>query len=145
MSGKKKEHKLNLFLSRYLPVGGGGSSTRGGGGQKIRHVPRNPGKNKFFGWDISRGCVFAMISRGRPKSPRKTICVHFLFLKIMKRVSAIMAIPPMGLSQGVMAFSEVQSWRLKTIHEQIPTMGPQNDCTHVCYDLGIHFPITQDI
>ena len=59
----KLEHKLKLFGSRYFLLGWG-SSTWSGGGQKVRYVPRKPGKTNFL---VGYPGILAGVSQDCPK------------------------------------------------------------------------------
>ena len=75
-SGTNKEHKPKLLSPDIFRWGGGLPREGGGGGAKKFGMPLETRKSNFFGW-ISRD--FAGISRGHPKSLRKTNLRSILF------------------------------------------------------------------
>ena len=76
---QEKEHKPKLLVPDFFRWGGGLPRERGGG-QKVRYVPRNPGKPNFL---VGYPGIFAGMSWGRPRSWRRKKFV-FMFWPLEK-------------------------------------------------------------
>ena len=83
-SGKKKEPKPKLF-GKDIFGWGGGLPREGVGGQKVRYVPRKPGKPNFL---AGYPGIFGGISWGCLKSLRKKFVFNFRPLDLLHESTA---------------------------------------------------------